>query len=280
MTIGEVQKQGIEELVQNKIEESLLKTRLLMAHVLGKTKEYIIIHSNEEIELKQIEEFQEGINKLKEGTPLAYITHNQEFMKLNFYVDENVLIPRPDTEILVEAVLEKCVDRENAKILDLCTGSGAIAISLAKYLHNSNVLGIDISKKALVVAEKNAQRNDVTVYFLESDLWDNIEEKQWDVIVSNPPYIEKELIETLQTEVKHEPMIALDGGTDGLDFYRRIIHGSLEYLKRNGLLALEIGYNQAESVTQLLKNTGSYNEIEVIKDLGGNDRVVLAKKMG
>lgn len=279
MTIGELQKQGLEALAQNKVEEALLKTRLLMAHVLCKTKEYLIIHSDDEIGDKQIEEFQAGINKLKEGTPLAYITHHQEFMKLDFYIDENVLIPRPDTEILVESVLEKSKEIKNANILDLCTGSGAIAISLAKYLQ-SNVTAIDISSKALEIAKNNAQKNDVKITFLESDLWANVEEKQWDVIVSNPPYIETKVIETLQTEVKHEPIIALDGGKDGLDFYRRIITGSLEYLKTKGLLALEIGYNQAEEVTILIKNTGCYNEIEVIKDLGGNDRVVLARKIG
>lgn len=276
MTIAEVQKQGLKEL--NNVEEASLKTRLLLAYVLGKPKEYLIIHADEEITQNKIDKFFEGIDKLKNGTPLAYITHKQEFMKLDFYVDENVLIPRPDTEILVEAIIERCNENKKIHILDLCTGSGAIAISLASYIPNSSVLGIDISKSALDIAKKNAQKNGVNVSFIESDLLENIDNKEWDVIVSNPPYIETDVIKSLQEEVKKEPIIALDGGKDGLDFYRRIISNAPSYLKNNGLLALEIGYNQANEVTELLNNMGCYDELEVIKDLGGNDRVVLAKR--
>lgn len=275
MTIDEVQKQGLYEI--NNIEDARLKTRLLMAHVLGKNKEYVIIHRDIEIGQDKIDEFKKGIEKLKKGIPLAYIINYQEFMKLDFYVDENVLIPRADTEVLVESVLKQVDLKEKLNILDLCTGSGAIAISLAKY-SNSNITGTDISNLALDIAKKNAKRNCTKVKFVQSNLFENVQERQWDVIVSNPPYIETEVIETLQAEVKCEPMIALDGGKDGLDFYREIITKSLLFLKDGGLLALEIGYNQANDVVELLKSALNYNKIEVIKDLGGNNRVVLARK--
>lgn len=275
MTIDEAQKQGLYEI--NNIEDARLKTRLLMAHVLGKNKEYVIIHKDIEIGQDKIDEFKKGIEKLKKGIPLAYIINYQEFMKLDFYVDENVLIPRADTEVLVESVLKQVDLKEKLNILDLCTGSGAIAISLAKY-SNSNITGTDISNLALDIAKKNAKRNCTKVKFVQSNLFENVQERQWDVIVSNPPYIETEVIETLQAEVKCEPMIALDGGKDGLDFYREIITKSLLYLKDDGLLALEIGYNQANDVVELLKSALNYNKIEVIKDLGGNNRVVLARK--
>lgn len=275
MTIDEVQKQGLYEI--NNIEDAILKTRLLMAHVLGKNKEYVIIHKDVEIGQDKIDKFKKGIEKLKNGIPLAYIINHQEFMKLDFYVNENVLIPRADTEVLVESVLNQVNVKKELNILDLCTGSGAIAISLAKY-SNSNVTGTDISNLALDIAKKNAEKNCTKVKFIQSNLFENVRERQWDVIVSNPPYIETEVIETLQVEVKHEPIIALDGGKDGLDFYRDIITKSLDYLKTGGLLALEIGYNQADNVVKLLKNTAHYNKIKVIKDLGGNNRVVLAIK--
>lgn len=276
MTIGEVQKHGLEELKQ--LEEAPLKVRLLMAYVLGKPKEYTIIHSDEEMDSHKVEQFYVGIRRLKEGEPLAYITHHQEFMKLDFYVDENVLIPRPDTEVLVETVLEKCTKDKQIKILDLCTGSGAIAVSLAKYLPNASIVGTDISKKALEIAKKNALQNEVQVSFIESNLWENVQDNDWDVIVSNPPYIETSVIKTLQKEVQKEPRIALDGGEDGLNFYRQIIAGTLGCLKTRGILALEIGYNEAEKVTKMLKKSEIYDRIEVIKDLGGNDRVVVARR--
>ncbi len=173
-----------------------------------------------------------GIYKLQEGYPIEYITHNKEFMKMNFYVDENVLIPRADTETLVSQIIENYTA---CNILDLCTGSGAIAISLAKYLPGSNVTASDISKKALEVAKKNAESNRVNINYIESDLFEKMENKRFDIIVSNPPYIETNTITKLQPDVQREPIIALDGGEDGLAFYRRIVLDAHRFLskKRN-----------------------------------------------
>ena len=225
------------------------------------------------------EKYFQYINKLKNGIPLQYITNNQEFMKLNFFVDENVLIPRADTEILVEEVISLANDDKN-KILDVCTGSGAIAVSLAKYIKNSNVMAIDISKEALKIAEKNAFNNNVNIKFIESDLFNNLEENDFDIIVSNPPYIRENVINELSIEVKHEPKIALDGGKDGLDFYRKLSSESYKYLKEDGYLCLEIGYDQKNEVIEILKNEKKYKNIYSKKDLFGNDRIIIAQKVG
>lgn len=196
----------------------------------------------------------------------------KEFMKLRFFVNDNVLIPREDTEILVQEAIEL----NKKSILDMCTGSGCIAISLAKYIEGAIVDAVDISKEALELAEKNADFNAVKVNFINSNLFENIS-KEYDLIVSNPPYIPSLDIEELQSEVKNEPHIALDGGDDGLDFYKKISKEALKYLRVDGILMYEIGYDQAISVSNILKNCG-YKDIKVIKDFGGNDRVVIARK--
>lgn len=212
------------------------------------------------------------LEKRVNDIPFAYIVGHKEFMKLDFIVNENVLIPRGDTEILVEEALKY---RKN-KILDMCTGSGCIAISLAYYLKNkADVTAVDISEEALNVAKQNAKKNNVDVNFIQSDLFSNVNEK-YEMIVSNPPYIEREVIESLQSEVKKEPMLALDGGISGLDFYERIIPEAREHLEKNGVLLLEIGYNQAENVKSLMLEN-DYNNIKVLKDLSGNNRVVIGE---
>lgn len=193
-------------------------------------------------------------------------------MKLKFFVNNNVLIPREDTEILVQ----EAISLNKKSILDMCTGSGCIAISLAKYIDGSFVEAVDISENALKLAKKNAKFNEVEVNFINSNLFENVF-KKYDLIISNPPYIPSVDIEDLQSEVKNEPHIALDGGDDGLDFYRQISKDAINYLTDDGVLMYEIGFDQADSVSTILQECG-YENIRVIKDFGGNDRVVVARK--
>ena len=203
-------------------------------------------------------------------------------MKMDFYVNENVLIPRPDTEILVEEVIKLANKIKNPKILDLCTGSGAIAISIAKYVETASVYAIDISQKALEVAKINSKNNQVTdrVKFIESNLFENVPNIKFDIIVSNPPYIRKSVIETLDEEVKKEPVIALDGGIDGLDFYRKITSQTYEFLKYNGYLCFEIGFDQKIDVIEIIENEDKYVNTYSKKDLYGNDRIIITKLGG
>lgn len=278
MKIKEVLSTGITQLKQNNIEDSNLKARMLLANILEKPKEYFIAHDNEDIDET---EFFIKIKMLINKIPIQYIINNQEFMKLNFYVDENVLIPQPDTEILVEEVIKLAKEKENLEILDLCTGSGCIGISLAKYTKKSRVIAIDISNKAIQIAKLNAEKNLVhkQIKFMESNMFENIEEYKFDFIVSNPPYIETKVIEELSEEVRKEPKIALDGGEDGLNFYKEIANNAYKYLKKDGYLCLEIGYNQKDNVIKLLNKIGEYKEIYSKKDLSGNDRIIVAKKV-
>lgn len=279
MNIEEILKKEINNLKQNNIENSTLKVKILLANILNVKKEYLLIHSEEEVKQEDKIKYENNINELIKGKPLQYITNKQEFMGLNFYVDENVLIPQPDTEILVEKAIEIAETTQKNKILDMCTGSGCIAISLAKNINNAQIIATDISNNALNVANKNAINHNVEnkIKFINSDMFNNIEEK-FDIIVSNPPYIETVTINKLEIEVQNEPHLALDGGIDGLKFYKIIANNAFKYLNENGYLILEIGYNQQESVTQLLQDTGKYKNIETIKDLGGNYRVVIARK--
>lgn len=279
MTIRETIKKGMINLKTNGIEEPNLKARLLMQFILNKPRQYLLIYDNQTLSLRQEVNYFKAIKKIISGIPLQHITHMQEFMKMNFYVDENVLIPRPDTEILVEEVINISKKINAKKILDLCTGSGAIAISLAKYIKNSEITAVDISKKALGIARTNAKNNDVEnqITFVESDLFKNLKEDKYDVIVSNPPYIKREVIKKLNKDVQKEPIIALDGGYDGLDFYRKIINESEKYLKFNGYLCFEIGYDQKEDVIGIIKNKERYINTYSKKDLYGNDRIIITK---
>lgn len=279
MTIKQAIERGVAKLKLEKITTPKLKVRLLMQYVLEKPRQYLIIYDNEPLTRQQEDKFFDGISKLSKDIPIEHITHKKEFMKLDFFVDENVLIPRQDTEILVEEVIEIAKKINAKKILDLCTGSGAIAISLAKYLPNTQMTALDISSKALEVAKLNAKTNNVEsqITFVESNLLENLPKEKYDMIVSNPPYIKQDIIKELDREVQKEPHIALDGGKDGLDFYRKIIDSGYEYLKYGGYLCLEIGYDQKEEVMNLLDNNGQYINKICIKDLYDNDRVIIAK---
>ena len=256
------------------IEDGNIKARILLEYILKLSREKIVSNPNIEVSDNNVESYLNKINDIKNGMPIQYITNKQEFMKLNFYVDKNVLIPQPDTEILVEKAIEICNNHGNdIKILDLCTGSGAIGISIAKNIKNAKVYATDIKNTVIDIAKQNAKQNNVdNIEFIVSDMFENIQEKDFDIIVSNPPYIETDVIKTLPTEVRNEPIIALDGGKDGLKFYKIILCEYKKYLKKDGYLLLEIGYNQAKSVGELINLNYS-----IIEDLAGNDRVIIIK---
>lgn len=256
------------------IEDGNIKARILLEYILKLSREKIVSNPNIEVSDNNVEFYLNKINDIKNGMPIQYITNKQEFMKLNFYVDKNVLIPQPDTEILVEKAIEICNNHGNdIKILDLCTGSGAIGISIAKNIKNAKVYATDIKNTVIDIAKQNAKQNNVdNIEFIVSDMFENIQEKDFDIIVSNPPYIETDVIKTLPTEVRNEPIIALDGGKDGLKFYKIILSEYKKYLKKDGYLLLEIGYNQAKSVGKLINLNYS-----IIEDLAGNDRVIIIK---
>lgn len=279
MTIREAINKATIKLKMQSIDSPKLKARLLMQFMLGKNRQYIMVYDTNQLTKEQEERYFNNIEKVEKGIPLQHITHQQEFMKMNFYVNQDVLIPRPDTEVLVEEVI-KIAKRINAKkILDLCTGSGAIAISLAKYLENSQITAVDISEKALTVAERNAKTNGVQnqIAFLSSDLFKNLPKEKYDIIVSNPPYIKREIIKSLDEEVQKEPLIALDGGEDGLDFYKKIIKEAHKYLIPEGYLCLEIGYNQKDEVIKLIEKEERFKNIYSKKDLYGIDRIIIAE---
>ena len=268
---------GKQVLNKNNIQDVDIILKILVEYVFNIKKEKIILYYDKQLENIDVEAYKNCLDKIIKGMPLQYITNKQEFMGLNFYVDENVLIPQPDTEILVEEIISKYKNKQ-CKILDLCTGSGAIGISLAKNIENSKVFATDISMKALQIAKLNAEKNLVhkSMEFIESDMFENIKEQDFDIIVSNPPYIKTSIISKLDIEVQNEPYIALDGGLDGLKFYKIIIENSYKYLKENGQLFLEIGYDQKDDVIKILSKNKYYYDIYSKKDLGNNDRIIVS----
>ena len=232
---------------------------------------FYYMHMDEDMDSQQVKEFECLIKKRAEHIPLQYITGEQEFMGMTFQVNSNVLIPRQDTETLVEQALKRV--KPGMHILDMCTGSGCVLISILKNAPKTTGVGCDVSKQALIVAKENAKRNDVSAEFERSDLFENVIDK-FDMIVSNPPYICTDIIPTLMPEVaQFEPLIALDGKEDGLYFYRRIVSESKEYLNESGMLLFEIGYDQGQEVSDMMKEAG-FSDVCVIKDLARNDRVV------
>ncbi len=255
-------------LAKNNID--IKESRLLLAEAMKISPDDIV--KKETCTEKEYVTFLLFLERRISGEPYAYIVGHKEFMKLDFIVNKTVLIPREDTECLVlEAIKEA---RKN--ILDMCTGSGCIAISLAKYIRDAKVDAVDICKRALNVAKKNAILNGVNVKFIQSDLFEKVE-NTYDMIVSNPPYIKTKDMETLQKEVKNEPKKALDGGKDGLSFYRKIAEEARKYLNDQGVLLFEIGFDEANDVMKILKEN-NYKKIRKIKDLSNNDRVISAKK--
>lgn len=280
MKIEELLREGKKVLEKNNIEEASIISRSLLQYVLKIDRNKLVINKDEEVENNKENEYIGYIKEVAAGKPVQYITNKQEFMGLSFFVDENVLIPQPDTEILVEEAIKYANQiKENVEILDMCTGSGCIGVALAKHVKNAKVTLVDISTKALEVAKKNAKENEVKekVNFIQSDMFENIKSK-FDVIVSNPPYIKTKVINELDLQVQNEPHLALDGGENGLKFYEILINEAPKYLKENGKIFLEIGYDQKKEVEKLARNSKLYKEIETVKDLANNDRVIELKR--
>ena len=281
MTIGELINLGTNTLLEVDIDTARLDSQLILGKVLEKDKLYLMINSNEEVSKDKKEEYLSLINKRKEKMPVRYILGQCDFMGLDFYVEEGVLIPRSDTEVLVEEVLKLIGEDESIEVCDLCSGSGAIGIALAHYRKNIKVDAIDYYPIPEKITTKNIEFNKVgdRVTFIKSDLLEESikANKKYKIIVSNPPYIKEDVIETLMDDVKdYEPRTALSGGDDGLIFYRRIVEESKQLLLNDGILSFEIGHDQGEEVKTLMEQNG-FRDVTVIKDLAGLDRVVLGK---
>ena len=278
--LGEVLREAKQSLFRADIATWALDAEIILSYIMDLRKEQLITHDKMILTPKQLEAFELALNNRIEAMPVQYIIKRCEFMGMDFYVDENVLIPRPDTEILVEAAMEYVREISAKSVLDICTGSGAIAISLAKYCPSlKKITASDISAKALAVAHVNATDNGVRekINFEESDFLENIE-GSFDIIVSNPPYIREADIKRLEVNVKaYEPLIALSGGEDGLFFYRKMAEESAFYLNDNGRIFLEIGYDQAEDVTEIFGRKG-FKRISLLKDLAGLDRTLIFSK--
>lgn len=272
----ECYKEGCRKLASAGVPEAELDARLLLEYICGTNRNDLLVHGDREVDAEKLTAYETAIVKRMERIPLQHITGEQDFMGLTFRVNEHVLIPRQDTEILVEEILKDMQDY--CRILDMCTGSGCILISLLHYNNWCEGVGVDISPMALKTAEENSKNllsEEKQPVWLESNLFEKVEGK-FDLIVSNPPYIRSEVIETLMPEVKdHEPLKALDGTEDGLYFYREIVRQAPKYLKKEGRLYFEIGHDQGADVSELLKQAG-FKEIHVVKDYAGLDRVVYA----
>jgi release factor glutamine methyltransferase len=283
LEINELIKIGVDSIKGRLYSNPMLEATLLLSKLMKVDKVYIYTHGKDEVPEEIVEEYIKAIEKRSKGYPIQYIIKEKEFMGLDFYIEEGVLIPRPDTEVIVEYILayiDKNHPNENIKVLDIGIGSGAIGLSVAYYRKNTYVYGVDISPKALKVAGINRDRFKLTnVKLLESNLFERIDkEEKFHIIASNPPYIPTDSIDSLQEEVKdYEPRIALDGGREGMEFYKRIVPESKEYLQERGLLIFEIGFDQGRAVEDLMIAEG-FKDVKILKDLQGLDRAVLGIK--
>ncbi len=279
MVIKQLLQYGAKMLSDNGTHTPKLDASLLLCHVLKKDRSYLIINHMQKVEENDEKEFLSLLQKRADGMPIAYILGKKEFMSLEFEVNENVLIPRADTETLCEYIIENN-DKKSPKIADICCGSGAIGVSLAVYIKDSRVTLADISEGALEMAQKNAKKHGVyeRCLFEKIDiLSENLNEK-YDIIVSNPPYIESKVIDTLERDVKDfEPRLALDGGEDGFVFYTHLAKVCYDVLKKDGVIAFEVGHTQAEAVAKMLSDNG-FCDVKSICDLANIKRVVCARK--
>lgn len=277
MTYRKCYEQGCRTLQAAGIEEAALDARLLLEAVCGTDRNDLLVHGEQPVAPEAEEKYLNWIRQRAEHIPLQQLTGEQDFMGLTFNVNEHVLIPRQDTEILVEEVLKELHD--GMRVLDMCTGSGCILLSLLHYSNDCEGLGVDLSAEALEVAGRNVLKvltpeKAEHAHFLQSDLFEKVEGK-FEIIVSNPPYIASAEVEKLMPEVRdHEPRMALDGTEDGLYFYRRIIEEAGKHLVSSGMLFFEIGYDQGQVVSELMRTEG-YCDVQVVQDYAGLDRVVL-----
>lgn len=283
-TVGRILK-WTEQYFQNKgIETARLDGEVLLSHMLNKERIYCYSHYDQPLTKDELANYKKLILERVQGKSVAAIVGKKEFMGIDFFVDENVLIPRADTETLVEGVLQLLERNKEYKILDICLGSGAILISLLHYMKNAKGLGIELSPKAIEIAQKNLEHHELEsrMDILQSDLFANLEvpneDDKFDVITSNPPYIPTKDIESLAKEVLREPHMALDGGRTGLDFYRPIIEQGAKYLKKDGWMALEFGQNQENDIFEIAEKSGLYKTIQTWKDLGGITRVIALQR--
>ena len=279
-TIGRIL-QWTEQYFQSKeMDTPRLDGEVLLSHVLGKDRIYLYTHYDQPLIQEELDAFRPLVQERAKGHCVAAIIGEKDFMGLTFKVNDKVLIPRPDTETLIEYVLGAYSKNSDVRILDVCTGPGTILLSLLHYLPNACGVGLEISTDALSVAKENGERFNLNdrVQLFESDMFSALvgNAEKFDLIVSNPPYIRTGDAKLLSQDVLNEPHIALFGGEDGLEFYRILAKACGTYLKSQGRIAFEIGYDQAEAVKALLEETGQYSDIQCIADLGGNDRVVTA----
>ncbi len=281
VTIEKLLKDGIEIIEKKEFNNPFLDVQLILSYLLEKDKIYLHIHRKDEVDDCVADEFYHMVKKRNLGYPLQYMINSQEFMGLEFYVQEGVLVPRPDTEILVEKIIKivnnSSMKNQQIKILDIGTGSGAIAVSLAYYLKNAQVTAVDISDIALKTTKININKHSLkNIKTVKANIFDeNFSLEKFNIVVSNPPYIESNVIKDLPREVStYEPKLALDGGADGLDFYRRILEVFERIHEAKALLCVEIGHNQKEAVEEMFLKSKLFNRVETDKDLGENDRVV------
>ena len=284
MNIKELINFGKTTLEKNEVEDAGIIARVLAQYILKMDRNKIVINENSNIEEIDKHRYYLAIIEIIQGMPLQYITNSQEFYGIQMYVNENVLIPQPDTEILVQEVIKiieqknKNKEQKDIEILDMCTGSGCIAVAIVANVPNVKAMLADVSREALEIAKVNAQNTNATekFKFIQTNMFENVEGK-FDIIVSNPPYIETDTIKSLDKQVQNEPLLALDGGEDGLKFYRILVNEGYKYLNKDGYLCMEIGYNQKQKVEELLRQNEKYTNIYTLKDFNGNDRVVIAK---
>ena len=280
MNIQNIIKEASVILNKNKTITSVLDSEILLAKIIKKDRKYVVINSKENLTTKQVKDFRKLILQRSDGHPVAYLTNTKDFWNYEFIVNKNVLIPRPDTELLIREAIKFAKHKKDLSILDIGTGSGCILLTLVKELENFRGVGVDISKKCVEISKINADKLKLNnrVKFYKSNI-DNFNIGKYDIIISNPPYIKKHLIKYLERDVaKFEPRLALDGGLDGITEIKKVIYKSSKLIKKNGKLILEIAFDQRNIVKDLLKKKGFYIN-KILKDYANNDRCVVSTKI-